>query len=302
MRNISKRVLSVIIVFAMMFVFIVPVSGLAYWKLDLLPVGTSGVNPQPSHELVDIIVDEELTDDLINGGVDGLITDEGDDLLADLEDGGIDISDPETDPADLEGEAGDDLGEGIDEGGLENEVDDALPDETEDDSLTDDEENEETAEEISDNEDATVIGTGRVVAEKNDGRVKNITLAAKSVDGVVLKPSGSFSFNKLIGARTKRRGYERALNGRGVKVYGGGVAQLASAIYLAIKDSDLFKITEKYTYGSKYSGSYVSRQKYAILVDHKSGRDFSFRYTGKKTARIAIDIDGREVVCTVYEE
>ncbi len=65
-----------------------------------------------------------------------------------------------------------------------------------------------------------------------------------------------------------------------MKVVGGGVAQVASAIWLAIKDLDNVTVTEKHTYGSRYNQSYVDDPDDAILTDYAAGTDFRFRYDG----------------------
>jgi len=110
--------------------------------------------------------------------------------------------------------------------------------------------------------------------------LNNVELASSSVTDTVLNSGDRFSFNDIVGPRARAYGYVRATNGRGVRVSGGGVAQVASALWLAIKDLDSFSIVEKSTYGNRYNQSYVSSSADAILTDYNSGRDFSFRYTG----------------------
>ena len=59
-------------------------------------------------------------------------------------------------------------------------------------------------------------------------RISNIRLAAEAINGVYVAYGSSFSFNDAVGARTTARGYQSAVNGRGVQVVGGGVAQVVS--------------------------------------------------------------------------
>ena len=75
-----------------------------------------------------------------------------------------------------------------------------------------------------------------------------------------------------MGARTAERGYQSALNGRGAKVVGGGVAQAASTLYLALKQVDGISYDEKKTYGSRYNQDYVESSDDAILVDEAAAR------------------------------
>jgi vancomycin resistance protein VanW len=62
----------------------------------------------------------------------------------------------------------------------------------------------------------------------------NIELAAESVNGKVLKPGETFSFNHIVGPRTAGRGYRPApsyLGKESPATIGGGVCLVSSAIY-----------------------------------------------------------------------
>lgn len=130
--------------------------------------------------------------------------------------------------------------------------------------------------------------------------LSNITLAANSVNDTTLGRNELFSFNDIVGPRTEAYGYKTAINGRGVNVTGGGVAQVASTIWLAIKDMDNIKIVEKKTYGDKYNQDYVRSANDAIVTDYSAGTDFSFRYTGSGTMTIYMFVSDGECVCEVY--
>ena len=130
-------------------------------------------------------------------------------------------------------------------------------------------------------------------------RISNIRLAAEAINGVYVAYGSSFSFNDAVGARTTARGYQSAVNGRGVQVVGGGVAQVASAVWLAVKDMADIAIVEKSTYGSRYSQNYVSSSADAILTDYNAGTDFSFRYTGAGSVTIHLTLDGDMLTCRV---
>lgn len=133
---------------------------------------------------------------------------------------------------------------------------------------------------------STIIASASIPCGGGKGTLKNVKLAAKSINGTTLGTDELFSFNDIVGARTKKRGYVGGVNGRGKKVTGGGVAQVASVIWLAVKKLDSISIVEKSTYGKRYNQDYVERSADAILTDYKSDKDFSFRYKG--TGRIVI--------------
>ena len=126
-------------------------------------------------------------------------------------------------------------------------------------------------------------------------------MAADSITDTTLGKGGIFSFNDIVGPRSKKYGYRRAVNGRGAKVTGGGVAQVASALWLAVKDMDGIAIVEKSTYGESYNQRYVENSRDAILTDYASGRDFSFRYTGQGSVTIYTYVSDGWICCDVYQ-
>ncbi|MBU3215873.1 VanW family protein [Clostridium estertheticum] len=79
------------------------------------------------------------------------------------------------------------------------------------------------------------------------GRSTNITLATKIINGTILMPGESFSFNDTVGKRTADKGYQPAPVDIGTKVssdYGGGICQVSTALYNAIIRSNI-KSTER---------------------------------------------------------
>ena len=132
-------------------------------------------------------------------------------------------------------------------------------------------------------------------------KISNIEIAIRSLNGLTVPGGGYFSFNDVVGPRSKAYGYQTAANGRGAKVTGGGVAQVASALWLAIKDSDDIVILEKSTYGKRYNQRYVADAADAILTDYASGKDFRFRYTGDTSLTIYAYVEDGCLYCDVYE-
>lgn len=68
-------------------------------------------------------------------------------------------------------------------------------------------------------------------------RVSNIHLLTKSLDGMILAPGETFSFNKAMGPRTAGKGYKEApviLNGKLVPGLGGGVCQVATTMFNSV--------------------------------------------------------------------
>lgn len=145
------------------------------------------------------------------------------------------------------------------------------------------------------------VGSSTITLDGTSALIHNIELAAGSVYDTVLESGDTFSFNAVVGPRTADYGYKSALNGRGVKVVGGGVAQVASAIWLAIKDLDNVTIDEMSTYGSRYNQSYVDDPDDAILTDYAAGTDFAFTYDGDGELSIYTEVSGDTLTCEIYE-
>ena len=68
-------------------------------------------------------------------------------------------------------------------------------------------------------------------------RKNNIKLATKSINNYLLDVGGEFSFNKVVGPRTEKRGYKTAkiiFDGEFIDGVGGGVCQVSTTLYNAV--------------------------------------------------------------------
>ncbi|QGU94691.1 hypothetical protein GOM49_05830 [Clostridium bovifaecis] len=76
----------------------------------------------------------------------------------------------------------------------------------------------------------------------NKPRSKNIRLAASIINGTIVAPGEVFSFNKVVGQRTRARGFEEAgvyINGNLDEGLGGGICQVSTTLYNAVLLADL---------------------------------------------------------------
>ena len=74
------------------------------------------------------------------------------------------------------------------------------------------------------------------------GKVVNLRLAAACVDTVVIRPGETFSFNKVVGNCTRRRGFVdgmRLSQGEARPGVGGGICQLANLLHWMVLHSPL---------------------------------------------------------------
>ena len=145
-----------------------------------------------------------------------------------------------------------------------------------------------------------LIASASLCSGSEDDVLHNVQLAADSMTDTTLRGGDTFSFNETVGPRLKKYGYKRATNGRGARIVGGGVAQVATVLWLAVKNMDDVSIVEKSTYGKRYNQKYVSSSSDAILTDYSSGRDFSFRYTGDGSITIYTYMQDNWLYCDIY--
>lgn len=73
-------------------------------------------------------------------------------------------------------------------------------------------------------------------------KVTNLRLASDQVDGILIRPGETFSFNKIVGNCTRRKGYiegMRLSNGEARPGVGGGICQLANLLHWMFLHSPL---------------------------------------------------------------
>ncbi|MBW3593851.1 MAG: VanW family protein, partial [Actinobacteria bacterium] len=78
-------------------------------------------------------------------------------------------------------------------------------------------------------------------------RIGNLQLAVAALDGTLLAPGETFSFNGVVGERTAERGYQTApviIAGEYEEDVGGGVSQVATTVFNAAWEAGL-QITER---------------------------------------------------------
>lgn len=88
-----------------------------------------------------------------------------------------------------------------------------------------------------------LIGEGHSLFYRSiPGRIYNISLAANRVNGVLVKPGETFSFNKALGDVSAFTGYKQAYiiqNGKTVLGDGGGVCQVSTTFFRALLNAGL---------------------------------------------------------------
>ncbi|WP_085992556.1 VanW family protein [Oceanobacillus senegalensis] len=86
--------------------------------------------------------------------------------------------------------------------------------------------------------------------QSNKERSNNIELAAEAIDNTVIFPGERFSFNEVVGERTKEKGYKQApviVKGELAEDIGGGICQVSSTLFNAV-DLQGIQIIERYAH------------------------------------------------------
>ncbi len=138
---------------------------------------------------------------------------------------------------------------------------------------------------------------------KEENTLYNIQKASEEVNGIILKPDESFSFNQLIGPAEKEDGYKESIiivNGQFVNGYGGGVCQVSTTLYNAVLLANL-QIIERYNhsvYGEATNYVPLGRDA-AIFYGYK---DLRFRNSLDQQIVIFCEIKDDKLVATIFGE
>ena len=124
----------------------------------------------------------------------------------------------------------------------------------------------------------------------NTPRTTNLKLAMNKLNGVVVSPGETFSYNKTLGKRTAEAGYREAggfAGGRVVQTLAGGICQISSTLYDAVVYANL-DIVERHNH--MFLAGYVGAGKDATVV--YGVYDFKFKNTRKYPIMIKTSIGG----------
>lgn len=102
-----------------------------------------------------------------------------------------------------------------------------------------------------------VLGFCQTPHGNNEKRNTNLALACQALNGVVLQPGQTLSYNETLGRRTKEAGYQEAPAYSGtdlVDSLGGGICQVSSTLYLSALYAEL-EIVDRVSHG--YPATYM---------------------------------------------
>lgn len=132
----------------------------------------------------------------------------------------------------------------------------------------------------------------------NQNRITNLKLASEKIDGTIILPGETFSYNKVVGERTIAKGYKEAAVYAGGKVVdgiGGGICQLSSTLYNSVLYANL-EITSRSNH--RFLTSYVTAGRDATVSWETI--DFCFKNTRSYPIKITSEVKNGVVTTSIY--
>jgi hypothetical protein len=131
-----------------------------------------------------------------------------------------------------------------------------------------------------------------------EARVRNIRLGARALNGKVIGPGATFSFNKVVGPRTRRRGYVPAptiVGSRLVNDVGGGICQVSATLFNAVFESGLR--IKKARAHSLWMPEYPKGREAAVYYP---GLDFVWRNDSGRPLMIEAEATGTSLTISLW--
>ena len=132
----------------------------------------------------------------------------------------------------------------------------------------------------------------------NSNRATNVELAAKKINGYILNPGETFSYNTVVGKRTTEAGFKSASaysGGQVVQSIGGGICQTSSTLYCAVLYANL-EIVTRSEHG--FAVSYVPWGMDATVS--WGGPEFKFKNNREFPIKIVTKCDNRQLTVEIW--
>lgn len=129
-------------------------------------------------------------------------------------------------------------------------------------------------------------------------RSTNLKIACNKINGKVILPGETFSYNKTLGERTIAAGYKNGKvyeNGRVVDGIGGGICQISSTLYNAVLKANLGIVERK---NHQFVTSYLPAGQDATVVYGLT--DFKFKNTRNYAVKISASASNGIATVSIY--
>ncbi len=135
-------------------------------------------------------------------------------------------------------------------------------------------------------------------ASSTENRATNVELSAKKLNGYVLNPGETFSYNTVVGKRTAEAGFKSAgayAGGKVVQEIGGGICQTSSTLYCAALYANL-EIVARDEHG--FAVSYVPWGLDATVS--WGGPEFKFKNNREFPVKIVTKCENRQLTIEIW--
>jgi len=133
---------------------------------------------------------------------------------------------------------------------------------------------------------------------RNVNRSTNIRLASQKINGTVIMPGETFSYNQVVGQRTAAAGFKSAAVYSGGEVttgIGGGICQVSSTLYNSVLLANL-EIVERYNHG--FNTGYVPAGRDATVS--WGGPDFKFKNSRNYPVKVISNVSGGKISIEIF--
>lgn len=164
---------------------------------------------------------------------------------------------------------------------------------------------------------ADVLATKSTGNLGNYNRSTNLTLACEALNGTVIAPGETFSYNNTLGQRTKEKGYLEAgayVSGKNVSEVGGGICQASSTLYycallanleITVRTNHMFTVSylpigldATVNWGTQ-DFQFKNNTEYPIRIDaNTSGGMVNISLVGTKTDNTSVELS-YEILATI---
>ena len=132
------------------------------------------------------------------------------------------------------------------------------------------------------------------LGNSSEGRLTNIQITCRKLDGIIVEPGETFSFNDSTGPSLAEEGYQNApviVDGETIQDLGGGNCQVSSTLYNAVLAVSGLEVIERHEHGKDVS--YVPDGMDAAVS--YGGYDFSFKNNTENRLRLYFSSDDKTI-------
>lgn len=133
----------------------------------------------------------------------------------------------------------------------------------------------------------------------NANRTTNLRIASNAINGTIVMPGQTFSFNDVVGPRTAAKGYKPAATFTGANrvenELGGGICQVASTVFNCALYSNV-EIVERHQHTQRVS--YVPLGRDAAI--YGTAQDFKWRNNTGYPIKMVMSVNNGKITCSFY--